>query len=269
MPPSIAEIFLQTNHTLEYDRGRGIIACNAIKKSEQILNEMPIWADEFGWMLLKSTRTCEKFRVDEDAKLPREIHDYLMNMGNRGDNSFSYQNGEFFTTPVSGTIRSNSFPFSLGTYQSRADQVGIFFMMSKLNHSCHPNAAQTWNPQTRHETLYALEDIKAGEQITISWSPQCRIDPKWVEKILNFQCSCRWYLMPDSPAKRATKINTTMIEFLAKNLEVIEDMDLALENCYTRILLIHKENISDWRKGLAYEDALDILSENHSLENMQ
>ena len=49
---------------------------------------------------------------------------------------------------------------------SRGD-VGIFFSFAKVNHSCRPNAVNLVDDDVM--TLVALSDIKAGEEVTISY----------------------------------------------------------------------------------------------------
>ena len=46
---------------------------------------------------------------------------------------------------------------------------GIFLRASRINHSCTPNANFDWNANIRRETVRAIIDIPANEEITISY----------------------------------------------------------------------------------------------------
>ena len=46
---------------------------------------------------------------------------------------------------------------------------GIFLRASRINHSCTPNANFAWNASIKRETVHAMIDIPANEEITISY----------------------------------------------------------------------------------------------------
>ena len=45
---------------------------------------------------------------------------------------------------------------------------GIYLTICLINHSCLPNAHNSWNSDTKCETIHAIHYINAGEEITIS-----------------------------------------------------------------------------------------------------
>jgi hypothetical protein len=65
--------------------------------------------------------------------------------------------------------------------------------MSRLNHSCLPNCERWWNEEKRLETLYALRDINAGDELTIYYDTivqrrterQAKLKENW-----RFICQC-------------------------------------------------------------------------------
>ena len=48
---------------------------------------------------------------------------------------------------------------------------GLCLKMSRFNHSCRPNAQYFWNEDTNKRDLRTLRNIKEGEEITVSYSP--------------------------------------------------------------------------------------------------
>ncbi|KAI0844181.1 hypothetical protein F5Y00DRAFT_249229 [Daldinia vernicosa] len=46
---------------------------------------------------------------------------------------------------------------------------GVFPLYSQINHSCVPNAYNSWNPTLERLTIHAIHDIKAGEQIFVDY----------------------------------------------------------------------------------------------------
>lgn len=49
------------------------------------------------------------------------------------------------------------------------ERQAIFYIASRLNHSCLPNAFFEWNPKSGHLTVYAIRDIQKGEEILVSY----------------------------------------------------------------------------------------------------
>lgn len=52
----------------------------------------------------------------------------------------------------------------------------LYVTQSKINHSCIPNAVITFPSSDHTLSLMALSDIKAGDEITISYLDECAVD---------------------------------------------------------------------------------------------
>ncbi|KAK2012856.1 hypothetical protein LZ32DRAFT_517926, partial [Colletotrichum eremochloae] len=64
----------------------------------------------------------------------------------------------------------------------------------KINHGCRPNAAAQWDWNIFAHKLYAVRNIAAGEEITISYFNTIKTFKKrqeHTEKYLGFGCACR------------------------------------------------------------------------------
>ena len=90
---------------------------------------------------------------------------------------------------VQGIYKTNCYGFG----KRLPGKSGIFFAMSRLNHSCRPNCERWWNDERKIETLYALHDISTDEELTVYYTNivlcrderQARLDENW-----RFVCLC-------------------------------------------------------------------------------
>lgn len=69
----------------------------------------------------------------------------------------------------------------------------VFFLGSRINHSCIPNSTFAYNESLKEETFHVIRDIMAGEELTVMYidginrtqsQRQAELD-KW-----GFQCTC-------------------------------------------------------------------------------
>ncbi|TKA26514.1 hypothetical protein B0A50_05351 [Salinomyces thailandicus] len=76
---------------------------------------------------------------------------------------------------------------------NRRKAAGVFFEASRINHSCIPNATSQWEPSLQSLTVHAIEDIAAGEEITISYVEALRKREERQQSLkgrYNFDCDC-------------------------------------------------------------------------------
>jgi hypothetical protein len=69
----------------------------------------------------------------------------------------------------------------------------IFPHAARFNHNCNPNACFTWNSVISKETVHAMNDIVAGDEITISYCDMIHEKTlrAWELKHYGFVCDCR------------------------------------------------------------------------------
>ncbi|KAH9866126.1 hypothetical protein J1614_008690 [Plenodomus biglobosus] len=68
----------------------------------------------------------------------------------------------------------------------------VFAHAARFNHACNPNACFTWNAGIGKETIHIMNDVKAGEEITLSYCDMLH-DKKlrsWELKHYGFVCQC-------------------------------------------------------------------------------
>ncbi|KAJ9618726.1 SET domain-containing protein 5 [Taxawa tesnikishii (nom. ined.)] len=141
----------------------------------------------------------------------------------------------------------------------------VFEQASRINHSCHPNAIHSWNKLTYIQSVHALRDIKAGEQIFIDYVPDSMWDPdqraKWLQYYHNFTCRCPSCAGPSAVQSRANraemqKLYQKLWDHLdkeckeKKNIHPPKDL---MQSIWSQILLQKKE-------GLVNIDMANILN---------
>ena len=117
------------------------------------------------------------------------------------------------------TFFQHAFPFR--TTAPPNPVLRLFENTSYLNHSCSPNAAAVWNPETRLIEVRAVKEIKAGEEVHIAYAHHIQPEnARW--QALGFQCNC------------------TMCHMIGQDFH---DMDISLSQLDTslKLLLAFKE----------------------------
>ncbi|KAF1951200.1 SET domain-containing protein [Byssothecium circinans] len=68
----------------------------------------------------------------------------------------------------------------------------VFPNAARFNHSCNPNANFTWNPAIEKETIHTINDVKKGDEITLSYCDMTheKAHRTWELKHYGFVCDC-------------------------------------------------------------------------------
>ncbi len=111
--------------------------------------------------------------------------------------------------PFSGIVKTNALPCGSGSTVG-----GVYPTICLINHCCLPNAHNSWNSDTKWETIHAIRYIKAGEEITISYDHGGPSDIRraHLKDAFGFDCDCRLCSLPTSEIQvsdnRRTQIQT-------------------------------------------------------------
>ncbi|KAF8346579.1 hypothetical protein F5887DRAFT_1073256 [Amanita rubescens] len=108
--------------------------------------------------------------------------------------------------PILGIMSTNSICAKRmpGVYAGR--YAGVCRDLSRVNHSCSPNATCRWILKDIMYELRALRPIKKGEQIFISYVPllqSCSDRQEKLQSQYNFACSCPSCSLPPSEISRS------------------------------------------------------------------
>jgi hypothetical protein len=158
-------------------KGRGLVASSEIAMRTRILSEHPLFT------LASAVDSLECNVVAKVKTLSKEQQRYYLSLYNKNP-----EMGIF-----SGIFRTNALPCGVGSITG-----AIYPTICLMNHACDPNAHHSWNSATGSETIHALCDIKAGEEITISYN---RDEPASVRRAnlkssFGFDCTCGLCSLP-------------------------------------------------------------------------
>ncbi|KAI0355860.1 SET domain-containing protein [Trametes cingulata] len=92
--------------------------------------------------------------------------------------------------PALGIFETNALPCGKVRGGRRA---GIFLLAARLNHSCRPNVARSWDEGAQQMTFRALRDIAEGEELCMNYVDVLGTKAQRVEELKNafgFDCVC-------------------------------------------------------------------------------
>lgn len=95
--------------------------------------------------------------------------------------------------PFSGVVKTNALPCGPNSVIG-----GVYPTVCLINHSCLPNAHNSWNSDTRFEIIHAIRYIKAGQEITISYDKGGPSDSRHTDlkDAFGFDCDCSVCSLP-------------------------------------------------------------------------
>ncbi|CZT02409.1 uncharacterized protein RAG0_09591 [Rhynchosporium agropyri] len=77
------------------------------------------------------------------------------------------------------------------------EKVGFFATLSLFRHGCLPNAHFSCNPKTRLAAIHTTHNVRAGEEITVTYLPASSYDTRWVpdglavlKQTFGMTCTC-------------------------------------------------------------------------------
>ncbi|KAF5592105.1 SET domain-containing protein [Fusarium pseudocircinatum] len=207
-------------------RGRGLIAKVDIPAGTRILCEKPL--------LLASTT----IPGDLEATAAPRLEDLLKSQQRE---FLSLHNNFPGKDPFSGIIRTNALPCGPGSIVG-----GVYPTICLINHSCLPNSHQNWNSEAGHETIHAIRQIKAGEEITISYyegGPSMQRRPM-LKRSFGFDCACSLCSLPPSQL-RASDVRRVRIQQLGVDIKNLFTMkhnpEANLKACLTLLHTLQEE----------------------------
>jgi hypothetical protein len=160
--------------------------------------------------------------------------------------------------PFSGLIQTNALPLGPGSSIG-----GIFPVISRINHDCCPNTQHTWNSSIKQETIHAIRDIKAGEEIIISYNLG---GPRqlWRERMkeeFKFDCACELCSIPTDGLRESDNRQVRMQlldDAIGDAGRLMATPGEALADCRELLQLYRLEAITDARVARVCYDAFQI-----------
>jgi SET domain-containing protein len=158
-------------------KGNGLVACSDIAKGTRILCEKPLFR------LASLANMVDSAVLVKVKALSKDQQRQYLSLHNNypKDNAFS------------GIFKTNALPCGAGS------PIGaVYPTICLINHSCDSNSHHSWNDLTNSETIHALRDIKAGEEITICYAnPEVyQVRRAKLRGSFGFDCDCSLCSLP-------------------------------------------------------------------------
>lgn len=140
-----------------------------------------------------------------------------------------------------GIVKTNALPCGSGSAVG-----GIYPTICLINHSCFPNSHNNWNSSAEHETIHAVQSIKAGEEITISYDHggPLRVRQAHLKESFGFQCQCKVCLLTSSElqASNARRLQIVRLDKTIGNpSQTSNDPKRTLAACHSLLHVLREE----------------------------
>jgi hypothetical protein len=164
-----------------------MVATRHLAAGEKIMEETPLLQGE-----------------TQDLGSDSTLADLLSQLSNTKRKKFRKLYNAFPERNDVGIVKTNC--YGLGCNSSLA---GVFEKLSRVNHSCRPNAERWWDPERGVETVYAIRGIEVNEEITVAYTAVAGKFQAWRKSLLNrawsFDCDCECCNLTGSASELSDK----------------------------------------------------------------
>jgi hypothetical protein len=209
------------------DKGKGLAARFNIGKGKRILSEKPLFTTS-NWpsMSLMESGIAAKLK----ALSKTEQRQFL-----------SLHNNFPGKHPFSGIVKTNALPCGPDSAIG-----GVYPTICLINHSCLPNAHNSWNSDAKCETIHAIRFIKAGEEITISYDKGGPSSSRraHLNSAFGFDCNCSVCILPpaDLQASDARRRQIQLLdEAIGDPERVRKSPEESLADCHSLLQVLEEE----------------------------
>jgi hypothetical protein len=165
-------------------KGKGLVARFSIAKGTRILVEEPLFT------VLSAAASSESNIVTKVKSLSKDQQRQYLSLHNNfpGKNIFD------------GIYKTNALPCGAGSTTG-----GVYPTICLINHCCFPNSHQSWSSEEAKETIHALRNIKAGEEIAITYLQHQTSQVRRSELRISFgfECSCDLCSLPAAELQKS------------------------------------------------------------------
>ncbi|EME88429.1 uncharacterized protein MYCFIDRAFT_43814 [Pseudocercospora fijiensis CIRAD86] len=228
-------------------KGKGLISTCQLSPGECIISETPL----FTTATLTNANTIEQDLRSIIKSLPKDSQRAFLSLHNNFPGS---------PTPFSNIVRSNGYP--LGPSSSIG---GIFPLVSRLNHSCLPNAQHAYNERLGKMLVHIIRPILPNEEITLSYIPGGPSPQRQTELKSNFlfTCTCTLCSLPPSEKQKSDQRLTraaTLDQIIGSPKLVYTSPQESLTSAHQLYRIYIEEGISDLRLPRLFYDAFQIVA---------
>jgi SET domain len=208
-------------------KGRGLVARFNIDKGKRILSEKPLLTTpNLSPIGLMESTIAAKLKA-----LSKTEQSQFLSLHNNFPGKY----------PFSGITKTNALPCG-------SDSVigGVYPTICLVNHSCLPNAHNSWNSDTKCETIHAICFIKAGEEITISYDKGGPFESRHthLKNAFGFECSCGLCTLPpaDLQASDARRRRIQLLDnAIGDSDRMMNRPEESLADCHSLLQVLEEE----------------------------
>ncbi|KAL5370967.1 hypothetical protein DPSP01_014567 [Paraphaeosphaeria sporulosa] len=167
-------------------RGLGVVAEADIQRGTRILAESPL-------LSTRHSTLCEPQAVIEQFEgLDRSSQALYLELYSYEESPFKLAYEQLMAKRWHELLPVHQKAYLIWTANAFGDSNAVYLHASRFNHSCIPNVEVHWNPALEKQTCHAIRDIKAGEELTITYIPLylARIERQARLHHWGFQCAC-------------------------------------------------------------------------------
>ena len=185
--PMVASSAAMRLHQVE-GKGVGGFAARGYARGECILAEEPLlnWTVKAGEAV---THVGLHAALDTLSESDQDAFYALCQNEEHGPTKLPYGIWLSNAFPTDGTNAGRS-----AVQSSVSRSSAVFRWYCRLNHACSPNVHGAWNPLLGRQTMYALRNIEADEELTVSYlgrTDQRRADRmRELQRGFGFTCTC-------------------------------------------------------------------------------
>ncbi|KAK4692657.1 hypothetical protein P7C71_g4588, partial [Lecanoromycetidae sp. Uapishka_2] len=208
-------------------KGKGLVARVNIAKGTRILREIPLFTTP---------------HLSPMSQMESHLATRLKSLSKIQQRQFlSLHNNFPGKHPFSGIVKTNALPCGRNSVIG-----GIYPTICLINHSCLPNAHNNWNSDTKCETIHAIRNIKAGEEITICYDKCGPSNARrtFLKNEFGFDCNCSLCSLP-LPELQTSDARRLQIQHLDEAIGdsncVMNRPDKCLEHCHSLLQVLEEE----------------------------
>eukprot|EP00435_Cladocopium_sp_Y103_P065027 s349_g26.t2 len=212
-------------------KGMAAVAQRDIPRGDAILEDQPLL-----------TIPCQEMERLKDS----DIEAMILTLPPEKQESF----WDLFDAEIDGSagaksrVLTNSFPVPLDDEGTEA--MAVFNTVARFNHSCVPNVHNSWNMETKTETLYAVRDIAKGQELCTTYlNPNdlyrpCR-ERRGLLQRLKFTCGCEACRLDGAHKQRSDEMREELGKLASQLDSDMADVEVVRQRVMRSVKLIDQE----------------------------
>ncbi|OBZ67855.1 SET domain-containing protein 5 [Grifola frondosa] len=231
--------------------GSGLLATRPITKGTLILSEPPLFTQPAAPARTNSTILNALAQRTRD-----EQRDFFALYNARKSSG----PGQPALLPALGIFETNALPCddddSAVRRRGKSDRDGVFLLGARLNHSCAPNVARSWDSCARTMTFRALRDISAGEELCVNYVDVLGTRAQRAEELkgaFGFLCACEECASEGEALKESDRRRAAVRRLFEEVGMCGREPTLGMRKVKIALRLLKEENLVHYEASFCYD----------------